>query len=72
MLINILFTECKTTQLADIVFLVDSSNSVGSSNFKKQMDFIVDLLDGFAVSHDKVIIFCSCMFPFFSWNVVWG
>jgi uncharacterized protein YegL len=42
---------CKTmgSNGADIVFVVDMSGSVGSSNFQKQLDFMIKVIDSFDV-----------------------
>ncbi|KAJ8308221.1 hypothetical protein KUTeg_013095, partial [Tegillarca granosa] len=41
---------------ADIIFLLDSSSSEGSSNFQKQIDFIKNFTDHFTIGPDKVQI----------------
>ena len=46
-------TDCGS---ADIVFLLDSSGSVGSSNFQKQKDFIVRFAQSFDIGPNKVQI----------------
>ncbi|MCI4374060.1 hypothetical protein PGIGA_G00001690 [Pangasianodon gigas] len=49
-------TVCTQEALADIVFLVDSSWSIGSENFQKIRDFLLTLVNSFDVSPDKVQI----------------
>lgn len=39
---------------ADIIFLLDSSSSEGSTNFQKQIDFIKNFTDQFTIGPDKV------------------
>ncbi|XP_046571856.1 collagen alpha-4(VI) chain-like [Haliotis rubra] len=48
-------TACKSDP-ADIVFLLDSSSSEGSTNFKKQLDFVSNFVDGFDIGPDSVQI----------------
>ncbi|XP_026769414.3 collagen alpha-6(VI) chain-like [Pangasianodon hypophthalmus] len=49
-------TVCKQEALADIVFLVDGSQSIGTENFQKIRDFLFTLVNSFDVSPDKVRI----------------
>ncbi|XP_053084973.1 collagen alpha-6(VI) chain-like isoform X3 [Pangasianodon hypophthalmus] len=49
-------TVCTQEALADIVFLVDSSWSIGTENFQKIRDFLFTLVNSFDVSPDKVQI----------------
>ncbi|XP_046370521.2 collagen alpha-4(VI) chain-like isoform X2 [Haliotis rufescens] len=55
-------TTCKAPQTAcksdpvDIVFLLDSSSSEGSINFKKQLEFVSNFVDGFDIGPDSVQI----------------
>lgn len=42
--------------MADIVFLLDSSGSVGSSNFQKMLQFVKNMVNGFDVGKDSVRI----------------
>ncbi|XP_052079167.1 cartilage matrix protein-like [Mytilus californianus] len=44
-------TGCKAG--ADLVFLVDNSGSVGSTNFKTTLKFMSDIVDGLDVGKDK-------------------
>ncbi|XP_067680567.1 collagen alpha-4(VI) chain-like [Haliotis asinina] len=48
-------TSCKSDP-ADIVFLLDSSSSEGSANFKKQLTFVSNFVDGFDIGTDSVQI----------------
>ncbi|MCI4374056.1 hypothetical protein PGIGA_G00001650 [Pangasianodon gigas] len=47
---------CTQEALADIVFLVDGSQSIGTENFQKIRDFLLTLVNTFDVSPDKVRI----------------
>lgn len=47
---------CTQEALADIVFLVDGSWSIGTENFQKIRDFLYTLVNSFDVSPDKVQI----------------
>ncbi|XP_060778327.1 collagen alpha-6(VI) chain-like isoform X2 [Neoarius graeffei] len=49
-------TVCTQEALADIVFLVDGSWSIGTENFQKIRDFLLTLVNSFDVSPDKVQI----------------
>ncbi|CAI9721272.1 type VI, alpha [Octopus vulgaris] len=42
--------------MADIVFLLDSSGSVGASNFQKMLQFVKNMVNGFDVGKDTVRI----------------
>ncbi|GAB1606677.1 type VI, alpha, partial [Argonauta hians] len=42
--------------MADIVFLLDSSGSVGASNFQKMLQFVENMVNGFDVGKDSVRI----------------
>ncbi|XP_069462362.1 collagen alpha-1(XII) chain isoform X2 [Ambystoma mexicanum] len=45
--------RCSLTAVADVVFLVDGSWSVGRSNFKYILDFITGLVSAFEIGEDK-------------------
>ncbi|XP_048464938.1 collagen alpha-3(VI) chain [Rhincodon typus] len=47
---------CRESSLADIVFLVDGSWSIGIQNFKNIQEFLYTLVNGFDVGLDKVRI----------------
>ncbi|XP_067857044.1 collagen alpha-6(VI) chain-like [Heptranchias perlo] len=49
-------TACRESSIADIVFLVDGSWSIGIQNFKKVQEFLYTLVNGFDVGEDKVRI----------------
>ncbi|TSK16118.1 Collagen alpha-6(VI) chain [Bagarius yarrelli] len=49
-------TVCTQEALADIVFLVDGSWSIGTENFQKVREFLLTLVNSFDVSPDKVQI----------------
>jgi hypothetical protein len=42
-----LVSVCKTGAMADVVFLVDSSRAMTIHNFKKQINFISNVVHGF-------------------------
>ncbi|XP_067652406.1 collagen alpha-1(XII) chain-like [Haliotis asinina] len=41
--------ECSTSAQADIVFLLDTSGSVGPTNFAEEVSFVSDFVQGFSV-----------------------
>jgi len=43
-----------TSPTADVVFVVDSSGSIGSSDFREVKSFIGSVVDAFDISGDKV------------------
>ncbi|XP_067326315.1 collagen alpha-4(VI) chain-like [Anolis sagrei] len=49
-------TDCREASIADLVFLVDGSWSIGVINFKTIQDFLYTLVDSFDVGEDKVRI----------------
>ncbi|KAJ8004905.1 hypothetical protein DPEC_G00141140 [Dallia pectoralis] len=49
-------TVCKKETVADIVFLVDGSWSIGKENFQQMRQFLFTLVNSFDVSPDKVRI----------------
>ncbi|XP_017569855.2 collagen alpha-6(VI) chain isoform X1 [Pygocentrus nattereri] len=49
-------TVCTEEALADIVFLVDGSWSIGTENFQRIREFLFTLVDSFDVGPDKVRI----------------
>ncbi|KAJ1101693.1 hypothetical protein NDU88_006758 [Pleurodeles waltl] len=49
-------TVCREATVADIVFLVDGSWSIGTENFKMMQDFLHTMISGFDVDHDKIRI----------------
>ncbi|KAG8572802.1 hypothetical protein GDO81_012168 [Engystomops pustulosus] len=49
-------TVCKEANVADIVFLVDGSWSIGTDNFKSMQDFLYTLINGFDVGQDNIRI----------------
>ncbi|XP_064200281.1 collagen alpha-6(VI) chain-like isoform X2 [Anguilla rostrata] len=48
--------ECRKATMADIVFLVDSSSSIGPDNFQQIRIFLHDFVDGLDVGINKVRI----------------
>ncbi|XP_068567699.1 collagen alpha-6(VI) chain [Cebidichthys violaceus] len=51
-----LTTECENATLADIVFLVDGSTSIGNSNFQEVRSFLRSLIKVLDIGPDKVRI----------------
>ncbi|XP_075127409.1 collagen alpha-4(VI) chain-like [Leptodactylus fuscus] len=49
-------TVCKEAHIADIVFLVDGSWSIGTDNFKSMQNFLYTLVNGFDVGQDNIRI----------------
>ncbi|KAM6223855.1 collagen alpha-4(VI) chain-like [Rhynchocyon petersi] len=45
---------CREAALADIVFLVDSSTSIGTQNFQKVKNFLYSVVSGLDISSDQV------------------
>ncbi|KAL3875072.1 hypothetical protein ACJMK2_038010 [Sinanodonta woodiana] len=45
---------CRSTQKADIVFLLDASSSEGDSNFQKQLDFVSRVVNDFSIGKNQV------------------
>ena len=43
------YSACNGTQPADIVFILDASGSVGSTNFRTQLDFVKKMIAGFYI-----------------------
>ncbi|CAG2199900.1 COL12A [Mytilus edulis] len=50
------FKACQANLKADIVFALDSSRSVGFSNFKKQIDFVKDFVNRFSIGSTRTQI----------------
>ncbi|XP_073341613.1 collagen alpha-6(VI) chain [Pagrus major] len=48
--------ECAKATVADIVFLVDGSSSIGISNFQSARDFLKSVVTGLDIGSDKVRI----------------
>ncbi|XP_029361065.1 collagen alpha-6(VI) chain isoform X2 [Echeneis naucrates] len=46
--------ECAKATVADIVFLVDGSSSIGPSNFEAGKEFLRNVVSGFDIGPDKV------------------
>ncbi|KAM6161015.1 collagen alpha-4(VI) chain-like [Erethizon dorsatum] len=53
-LVDHVLPVCKEAALADIVFLVDSSTSIGPQNFKKVKNFLHSVVLGLDISSDQV------------------
>ncbi|XP_077382249.1 collagen alpha-6(VI) chain isoform X2 [Festucalex cinctus] len=47
-------TECAKATVADVVFLVDGSSSIGISNFQEVRGFLRTVVSGFDIGPDKV------------------
>lgn len=52
--IMIPFTDCKAAKLADFVFIVDESGSIGSENFDLVRSFLLSIVSGFDVGDKRV------------------
>ncbi|XP_056376656.1 collagen alpha-6(VI) chain-like [Hyla sarda] len=50
------FSVCKDANVADIVFLVDGSWSIGEDNFKSMQEFLYTMINGFDVSQENIRI----------------
>lgn len=51
---HIPFIECNKTKLADIVFIVDESGSIGTNNFQRVRSFLYSIVSGLDVSLSTV------------------
>lgn len=49
-----LLPDCRTANIADVVFIVDESGSIGSSNFQLVRSFLHSLVSGLQVSPNRV------------------
>lgn len=49
-----LSTDCKAAKLADIVFIVDGSGSIGAANFQLIRNFLHSIVNGLEVSPSRV------------------
>ncbi|XP_066485256.1 collagen alpha-4(VI) chain-like [Tiliqua scincoides] len=49
-------TVCREASVADLVFLVDGSWSIGVKNFKSMQDFLYTLVNGLDIGEDKIRI----------------
>ncbi|XP_046550552.1 uncharacterized protein LOC124260317 [Haliotis rubra] len=63
-------TECSTSARADIVFLLDTSGSVGPTDFALEVSFVSDFVQGFSVGPSavqfSVVLFSSSVLNQFS------
>lgn len=48
------FTDCKAAKLADIVFIVDESGSIGTPNFRLVRNFLHSMVSGLEVGPTRV------------------
>ena len=48
------FTDCKAANVADIVFIVDESGSIGTANFRMVRAFLHSIVSGLEISRAKV------------------
>lgn len=51
---SVLSGDCGKKGAADIVFLLDSSGSVGKENFEKMKDFTKEIIDEFTIGSNAV------------------
>lgn len=49
-----LFADCRAAKLADIVFIVDESGSIGAPNFQMVRAFLYSIINGLEISPNKV------------------
>ncbi|CAM4516574.1 unnamed protein product, partial [Lepidochelys olivacea] len=49
-------TVCRKASVADVVFLVDGSWSIGKENFRRMQDFLYIMVSSFDVGEDKIRI----------------
>lgn len=49
-----MFTDCKVANIADIVFIIDESGSIGSANFRLMRSFLHSLISGLHVASNRV------------------
>ncbi|XP_061443604.1 collagen alpha-6(VI) chain-like [Rhineura floridana] len=49
-------TVCREASVADLVFLVDGSWSIGTKDFKSMQDFLYTLVNGLDIGEDKIQI----------------
>lgn len=47
------FTDCAKKKI-DLMFMLDSSNSQGSANFKRQKNFAKDLIQNYTIGPDLI------------------
>ncbi|KAI3361009.1 hypothetical protein L3Q82_012904, partial [Scortum barcoo] len=52
--VELIIEECKGANVADIVFIVDESGSIGATNFERVRDFLHSIVSGLDVSLNKV------------------
>ncbi|XP_056142177.1 collagen alpha-6(VI) chain [Lampris incognitus] len=52
--VSIMVPECTNATIADIVFLVDGSSSIGIENFQEVRQFLKSLIRGLDIGEDKV------------------
>lgn len=48
------FSECAKATVADIVFLVDGSTSIGPTSFEDMRQFLKNVVNGLDIGEDKV------------------
>lgn len=48
------FTDCKAAKLADIVFIVDESGSIGNKNFQLMRSFLHSIVSGLEIGQNRV------------------
>ena len=48
--------ECTSTSKGEVVFVLDSSGSVGRRNWKLELEFLANIVDGLTVGQDRMRI----------------
>ncbi len=63
---HIVFAGCRASGGADIVFVLDGSGSIGSTNFDLCKDFVKKVIEQFEIGEDKYRIgvqqYASCKY----------
>ena len=47
-------TECNTTNVADVFFVIDASSSIFADNYVKVLDFVAKVTESFSLGADSV------------------
>ena len=55
---------CSKSNGVDMFFVLDTSGSIGYSNFEKIKDFVIDVVNGFSIGHVKQTQLMSIFYNF--------